>query len=400
MSDEDVRALCLVRDCGWMTTLPGGPDAWEAANQLLSAHREHQHPNHQLQVQKCPLRGCAWSLPAWSLPGDEYSADRVRLQKEWSKHMAAEHPTVRGPGTIQVTMDLFPYDTPSHDDREIASGALQALPEDGVPIVSARGEIVGRVSELREENGWAVAEGFLREDLINEREAASLWRGETLPVSFAVLPEPHTVQGDRPFYVRSADLRNVRFASDDQPVWAGCGLRATHPRLDAEPEVAEKAPPLGDLDRLALQAAVQNVSASLKPLEDAMRAWAEAVTPAVQALAQALAQHAKAMAVLPEPMVIKVAEPEADFVLGDPPVSRYTCTCGGLPVPHVPGGPQCLQRPPSTRQWDSLYGAVPESPDGPEDWPRLPRNGKRAPTGCEVCEAPVDGRHPRGCPGA
>lgn len=302
---EEIRGLCLIRGCEWMTTAPANtgmkPETMAYVNRLLAEHRETAHPHHQLQVQKCPLLGCGWSLSAWSLPGDEYSADRVRLQHEWSKHMAETHPTVRGPGTIQVTMDLFPYDTRSHDDREVASGALRPLPENGVPIVSARGEIVGRVSELREENGWAVAEGFLREDLINDQEADSLWRGRVLPVSFAVMPRPHTIQGDRPFYVRDAELRNVRVSTDDEPVWEGTGLRATHPRLDANEEPAEPAPKPSALDELAVKGAMQSLEATLRPLRDAMEAWAQTLMPAMVAFAQALAEHAKAIAVTPAP---------------------------------------------------------------------------------------------------
>lgn len=373
MSDEDVRALCLIRDCEWMTTVPGGPDAVGAATQLLIAHRENTHPHHQLQVQKCPL-GCGWSLSAWSLPGEEYAEDRTRLQTEWSKHMVDEHPTVRGPGTIQVEMNLCPLDTASHDGREIASGALRELPAHGVPVVTERGEIVGRVSELSEEDGWLVAEGFLREDLVGEKDAAALWGGKTLPVSFAVMPRPHTIQGDRPFYVRDADLRNVRVSAGDEPVWEGTGLRATHPRLDAEEEPAEPAPKPSALDELAVKAAMQSLEAALRPLRDAMEAWAQTLMPAMVAFAQALAEHAKAIAVKPEPLIV----PGPGF---EDRIRTMTETVLG------------------PRDW-RYYVGVTTPPEGPQDWPRLPRDGKRAPTGCEVCEAPVDGRHPRDCPGA
>lgn len=448
MSDSDIRGLCIVKGCTWMTTLPDGPDAVAAAHQLIAAHREHEHPNHQLQVKKCPI--CPWQLGAYSLPGDDYSADRVRLQHEWSKHMVDDHPSVRGPGTIQVTARLFPYGVPSADDRVIAEDAVISMPEGGVPIVNGRGEPVGRADNARTEDNWMIVDGFLREDLVSELDRANLWRGRTIPVHFAIRAADSGL-ADGKLVTDSGVLTGVHVSDSDVTVWEGMGMKALHPRLDAEPEQADTPEPPSEgetrpvaptgIDTLAMNAAVQGVSASLRPLQDAMEAWAAALTPAIQAFAQALAEHAKAVVVKPEPMVVKVAAADADFFEEHaPPVNRYTCTCAGLPVPHVPGGPNCLRRPPSVRQWDGLYGAVPEpledasatedasglrvegrlsgewrlvpesrpldyaqtppAPEGPEDWPRLPRNGKRAPVGCDTCEAPVDGRHPAGCPGA
>lgn len=365
--DSTGLVLCLISGCGWRYNLDPnqGLDSAEgvkAAGDLLADHRETAHPHHQLQVQKCPLIGCQWTESAWSLPGVPYRQDRNRLQKNWSKHMVDAHPTVRGPGTIQVVMTLFPYDTPSSDDREIASGALRELPFDGIPVVSARGEIVGRVTELREEDGWAVVEGYLREDLVNPREAEDLWRGRTLPVSFAVDPDPHTIQGDRPFYVRAARLRNVRVETDDVTIWEGTGMRALHPRPDAEktpPAVGETRNVVPAVDDAAIKAAVMSLDSALRPLRDALEEWARVMAPAVQAAAQALVEISRNIQ-KPEPMVIKVAAADADFLEERMPVSRYTCTCGGMPVPHVPGGPNCLQRPPSAQYWDGLYGQVPE----------------------------------------
>jgi hypothetical protein len=345
---------CLVPGCNWRHQIDPNQglspeESVEAAHTLLARHRETSHPYLQLQVQKCPLRGCAWEDSDWSTPGVPYRQSTRRLQKNWSKHMTTEHPTVRGPGTIQVVMELYPPDSPSSDGREIASGALHDLPEDGVPIVSARGEIVGRVSELREENGWAIAEGFLREDLINPREAESLWRGRTLPVSFAVDPDPYTVQGDRPLYVRAARLRNVRVEEADVTVWEGTGMRALHPRPEANlepPAVGETRSVAQSIDDAAIKAAMMSLDTALRPVRDALEEWVRVMAPAVQAAAQALVEISRNIQ-KPQPMVIRVAQADADFLEERAaPVSRYTCTCGGMPVPHVPGGPNCLQRPP------------------------------------------------------
>jgi hypothetical protein len=366
--DRTGMCVCLVPGCDWRHQIDPNQgldpeQSVEIAHALITGHRQTAHPYLQLQVQKCPLRGCAWQDSDWSTPGIPYRQSTHRLQKNWSKHMTDAHPTVRGPGTIQVVMELYPPDSPSSDGREIASGALHDLPEDGVPIVSARGEIVGRVSELREENGWAIAEGFLREDLINPREAESLWRGRTLPVSFAVDPDPYTTQGDRPLYVRAARLRNVRVEEADVTVWEGTGMRALHPRHEANPEPPVKGETRNVAliaDDVSLKAAVMSLDTALRPLRDALEEWARVMAPAVQAASQALVEISRNIQ-KPEPMVIKVAAADADFLAEHAaPVSRYTCTCDGMPVPHVPGGPNCLRRPPSAQYWDGLYGQVPE----------------------------------------
>jgi len=381
-------------------------------NGLLAAHRAAEHPHHQMQVQKCPLRLCRWELHAWSLPGDEYAEDRTRLQTEWSKHMIDEHPTVRGPGTIAVTARLFPYDVPSNDDREIAHGALRPLRDGGVPIfapagedwaaAAGLGEIVGQVQELREEDGWAVIDGFIREDLVPEAMRDQLLRGRDFPVSFAVAPRPYTIQGDRPYHVRDADLRELRIVDTDVRVWEGTGLRAVDPYLADE----ETPPGEGDtehvaltaLDTAALKDSIQAVTAALRPLQDALEAYAQALLPAVQAFAQALAEHAKNIRVQPEPIRISVADVDPDFLrgLGWPPGDAGRI----VPGPGFEDRIRALSETVAgSRDWRHYVG-VTTPPEGPEDWPRLPRDGKRAPTGCEVCEAPVDGRHPRHCPGA
>jgi hypothetical protein len=381
--DRTGTCVCLVPGCDWRHQIDpnqglGPEESVEVAHTLLGHHRETAHPYLQLQVQKCPLRGCAWQDSDWSTPGVPYRQSTRRLQKNWSKHMTHAHPTVRGPGTIQVGIRLFPYDTPSQDGREIASGALHALPDSGVPIVSERGEIVGRVSELREEDGWAVAEGFLREDLVSQQEAATLWSGKPLPVSFAVNPDPHTIQGDRPFYIRAADLRNVRVSDTDVTVWEGTGMTALHPETDtgqnppAKGETRTVAPTLEDA---AVKAAMMSLETALRPLRDAMEEWSRLMAPAVLAASQALAEYAKAAMVQPEPMHI-------------------------VPGPGFAERIQAMSETVLTpRDW-RYYVGQPPVPEGPEDWPRLPRDGKRAPTGCDVCEAPLDGRHPAGCPGA
>lgn len=380
--DSTGLVLCLIPGCGWRYNLDpaqglDGTEGAKAAGDLLADHRERAHPYHQLQVQKCPLRGCEWEEAAWSTPGAPYRRDRHRMIKNWSKHMTEAHPTVRGPGTIQVGIRLFPYDTPSQDGREIASGALHALPDSGVPIVSERGEIVGRVSELREEDGWAVAEGFLREDLVSQQEAATLWSGKTLPVSFAVNPDPHTIQGDRPFYVRAADLRNVRVSDTDTPVWEGVGMTALHPKTDTgqnPPAQGENRNVVPKLDDVAIKAAMMSLETALRPLRDALEEWSRVMAPAVQAAAQALVEVARNIQ-QPEPMRI-------------------------VPGPGFAERIQAMSETVLTpRDW-RYYVGQPPVPEGPKDWPRLPRDGKRAPTGCEVCEASVDGHHPRGCPGA
>jgi len=456
------EVLCLIRHCGWRYKIDPeqGLDARESvrlADTIIRVHREDVHPNHQLQVQKCPLRGCGWEERAWSLPGGEYDADRVRLQKKWSKHMNDTHPTVRGPGTIQVTAALFPYGVPSSDNRVIANGAVIWMPEDGVPIVNGRGELVGRAAEATIQDGWMYVEGFLREDLISELDRTSLWGGDTIPVHFAIREAETTTEDDK-LVTTKGTLTGVHMSDHDITVWEGTGMKALHPEEEPHTEGETRSVAPSGIDETAMKTAQQGVNAVLLPLQHMLEEWGRLLAPAVQALAEALAEHAEAVARKPEPMVIKVAEVDADFLIErDPPVSRYTCTCGGMPVPHVPGGPNCLQRPPQGEwvmdptsepldlggapatgrpgveadhwlegddevstplqdtsvtedeaglrvegrlpDWREYVGQLPV-PEGPEDWTRLPRDGKRAPTGCEVCEAPVDGRHPRDCPGA
>lgn len=390
--------LCLIPDCGWRYTLDRNQgldrmDSMRIANTILSRHHENAHPNHQLQVQKCPLRGCVWEERAWSVPGEQYNADRVRLQRKWSKHMTTDHPTVRGPGTIQVTAALFPYGVPSSDNRVIANGAVIWMPEGGVPIVNGRGEPVGRAVEATIQDGWMHVEGFLREDLISELDRTSLWGGDTIPVHFAIREAETTIEDDK-LVTTKGTLTGVHVSDHDVTVWEGTGMKALHPHVEEEPPVEGETRSVAPsaIDELAVKAAMESLETALRPLQDAMEAWAQVLTPAIQALAEALAEHAKAVAVKPEPMVIKVEDIHPDFlrtVPADPATRRILDQAAEL----APGAR-------SPEYWKNLYGNVPTAPEGPEDWPRLPRDGKRAPTGCEVCEAPVDGRHPQGCPGA
>lgn len=370
--DSSGLVVCIIAGCGWRTTLDptqGLDDAEsiQLATDLLARHREIAHPHHQLQVQKCPLRGCGWEDSAWAIPGAPYRQETHRLQKNWSKHMTDAHPTVRGPGTIQVAIRLCPYDVPSEDGREVAAGAIQPLAENGVPIVNSRGEPVGRVQELREEDGWAIVEGFLREDLLSELDRTSLWRGDTLPVSFAVMPAPFTVQGDRPLYVRDAHLREVRVTDHDVTVWEGTGMSALHPKHEANPEPpaeGERRNVAQSIDDAAIKAALMSLETALRPVRDALEEWARLLTPALQEAAQALIEISRNIQ-KPEPMIIKVAQADADFLEERPPVSRYTCTCGGMPVPHVPGGPHCLQRPPGEWAVDPQSRPLDYAPEEP-----------------------------------
>jgi hypothetical protein len=255
--------------------------------------------------------------------------------------MTNAHPNVRGPGTIQVVIRLCPYDVPSADDREIAAGAIQPLTEDGVPIVTARGEIVGRVSELREEDGWAIAEGFLREDLLSDLDRTSLWRGDVLPISFAVrevIPSPNDTPSGKPWRVQTGRLTEVRVTDADVTVWEGTGMRALHPKLDTDPEPPVKGESRNvaqSIDDAAIKAAVMSLDSALRPLRDALEEWARVMAPAVQAAAQALVEISRNIQ-KPEPMIIKVAAVDADFLEEQAaPISRYTCTCDGMPIAHV-----------------------------------------------------------------
>lgn len=136
-------------------------------------------------------------------------------------------------GQTPVTARLFPYSVPSHDDRQLAVGSLLPLRDGGVPIFLAPeddqpglGQLVGKVEVQREENGWAVVDGYVRDDLLRPEVKASWVRGESLPVSFAVdhvTGEP----ADRPTQlITGARLRELRVSTTDTTVWDGAGIRA------------------------------------------------------------------------------------------------------------------------------------------------------------------------------